>query len=51
MKKKRLLKEPVDHIESHPDLSLTLMIKVKLHASSPVYLRNSGQHFIIIRDG
>jgi len=28
----------VDHIESHPDLSLTLMIKAKLHASNPRFL-------------
>jgi hypothetical protein len=31
MKKKNLAKEPVDHIESHLDLLLLCMVKVKLH--------------------
>jgi hypothetical protein len=32
----------VDHIESHLDLLVEHMIKVKRHASSRVYLRNRG---------
>jgi hypothetical protein len=31
MKEKMLIKQPVDHIESHPELLLPHMIKVKQH--------------------